>query len=112
MKIIIVITVVETLMLTLWLAYSYYRHRKSNVRIALGRPGPTIDYRDGSLLSPSPGHGSAINRSQVQGQQDDRRLMNGSVPVSKEVAASVHRALARKSHQVMYKKWSKDRHED
>lgn len=38
--------------------------------------------------------------------------MNGSVPVSKEVAASVHRALARKSHQVMYKKWSKDRHED
>jgi hypothetical protein len=66
MKIIIVITVVETLMLTLWLAYSYSRRRKSNLRIALGRPGPTF----------------------------------------------VHRAFARKSHQVMYKKWSKDRHEE
>jgi hypothetical protein len=62
MKIVIVITVVETLMLTLWLAYSYYRGRKPNLRIALGRPGPTIDYRDGSLLSPSPGHWSAINK--------------------------------------------------
>jgi hypothetical protein len=47
MKIIIVITVVETLMLTLWLAYSYYRRRKSNLRIALRRPDPTFDHRDG-----------------------------------------------------------------
>ena len=37
--------------------------------------------------------------------------MNASVPISKEVAAFVHRAFARKS-QVIYKKWSKDRHED
>jgi len=69
MKIIIVITVVETLMLTLWLTYSYYQRRKSNLRIALGRPGPTFDRRDGSLLSPSPGHRSTINRSQVQGNR-------------------------------------------
>jgi hypothetical protein len=34
--------------------------------------------------------------------------MNASVPISKEVAAFVHRALARKSHEVMYKKWSKE----
>ncbi len=69
MKIIIVITVVETLMLTLWLAYSHYRRRKSNSRIALGRPGRTFDHRDGSLLSPSPGHWSTINRSQAQGKR-------------------------------------------
>ena len=56
MKTIIVVTVVETLMLTLWLAYSHYRGRKSNLRIALGRLGPTFDHREGSLLSPSPGH--------------------------------------------------------
>jgi hypothetical protein len=67
MKIIIVITVVETLMLTLWLTYSYYRRRKSNLRTALGRHGPSFDHRDGSLLSPSPGHWSTINRSHVQG---------------------------------------------
>jgi hypothetical protein len=79
MKIIIVITVVETLMLTLWLTYSYYRRRKSNLQIALGRPGPAFDHRHRSSLSPSPRHWSAINRSKVQGQQDDRRLMNGSV---------------------------------
>ena len=47
MKIIIVITVVETLMLTLWLAYSYYRRRKLNLRIPLRRPDPTFDHRDG-----------------------------------------------------------------
>jgi hypothetical protein len=69
MKIIIVITVVETLMLTLWLAYSYYQRRKLNLRIALGRPGPNFHRRDDSLLSPSPGHWSAINRSEVQGNR-------------------------------------------
>jgi len=61
MKIIIVITVVETLMLTLGLAYSHYRRRKPNLRIALGRRGPTFDHRDDSLLSASPGPWSAIN---------------------------------------------------
>ena len=69
MKIIIVITVVETLMLMLWLAHSYSRRRKSNSRIALGRPGATINRRDGSLLSPGPGHWSTINESQVQGNR-------------------------------------------
>jgi hypothetical protein len=69
MKIVVVITVVETLILTLWLAYSHYRRRKSNLRIALGRPGPAFDHRDGSLLSPSSGHWSTINRSQVQGNR-------------------------------------------
>src|ERR1051326_86641 len=65
MKIIIGITVVETLMLTLWLAYSYSRRRKPNLRIA----GPTFDHRDSSLLSPSPGNWSTINRSQLQGKR-------------------------------------------
>ena len=69
MKIIIGITVVETLMLTLWLAYSYSRRRKPNLRIAPGRPGPAFDHRDSSLLSPSPGHWSTINRSQLQGNR-------------------------------------------
>jgi len=53
-----------------------------------------------------------MNRSQVEGQQDDRLPMNGSVVTGEETAPSVRRALARKSHQVMYKKWSQDRHDD
>jgi len=71
MKIIIVITVVETLMLTLWLAYSHDRRRKSNLRIALGRPGPTFDHRDSSLLSPSPGHWSTINDHKYRSNRTD-----------------------------------------
>lgn len=107
MKIIILITVVETIILTLWLAYSSYRRRTSHLRIA----ATTGQSRVSSLI-PIPEHWSVLNRLQVQGQQDDRQPMNGAVAISKEVAASVHRAFARKSHQLMFKKWSKDRHEN
>src|SRR5215217_5751413 len=110
MKIIILITVVETLMLTLWLTYSSYRRRQSNLRIALRQT--TAHHPDDSSLLPTAAHWSVINRSQVQGHPDDRRPLNGAVTTSKEMARSVHRAFARKSHQSMYKKWSKDRHED
>jgi hypothetical protein len=106
MKIIILITVVETLMLMLWLAYSSHRRRQSDLRIA------TTRHPDGSSSLPAAAHWSAINRSQVQGQADDRRPLNGAVTTSKGMDGSVHRAFARKSRQLMYKKWSKDRHED
>jgi hypothetical protein len=69
MKIIIVITVVETLMLTLWLAYSYNRRRKSNLRIALSRRGPGFDHRDDSLWSPSPAHWPAIIDHKYRGNR-------------------------------------------
>lgn len=45
-----------------------------------------------------------------EGQANDRIPMNGSV---KDIdgAPSVQRAFARRSHQVMFKKWSQERHD-
>jgi len=111
MKIIILITVVETLILTLWMAYSYYKRQQLDSRTTLAQTlsttnGPSINSR-----IPTAAHWSAMNGSQLGGQQDDRQPMNGSVAKSNEVSSSVRRAFARKSHQLMYKKWSRDRHD-
>ena len=44
------------------------------------------------------------------GQADDRIPMNGSV-AHNGGTASARRAFARRSHQVMFKKWSQGRHD-
>jgi hypothetical protein len=46
----------------------------------------------------------------VEGQADDREPMNGAVPDSGGTAAE-QRSLARRTHQVMFKKWSQARHD-
>ncbi|HZI88162.1 MAG TPA: hypothetical protein VFD48_15120 [Pyrinomonadaceae bacterium] len=45
-----------------------------------------------------------------EGQADDRIPMNGTVDKS-DRAPSSHRAFARRSHQLMFKKWSQERHD-
>ncbi len=45
-----------------------------------------------------------------EGQADDRTPMNGSVEES-GTSSSAQRAFARRSHQIMYKKWSQARHD-
>jgi hypothetical protein len=45
-----------------------------------------------------------------EGQADDRIPMNGSVG-SADRTAPEHRAFARRSHQLMFKKWSQARHD-
>ena len=46
----------------------------------------------------------------VEGQPDDRMPVNGAVAVSGGTSAE-RRSFARRSHQLMFKKWSKDRHD-
>jgi hypothetical protein len=45
-----------------------------------------------------------------EGQADDRTPMNGTVEKSDRTRSS-HRAFARRSHQLMFKKWSQARHD-
>ena len=45
-----------------------------------------------------------------EGQADDRRPMNNSVEDS-DRTPSARRAFARRSHQLMFKKWSQAKHE-
>ena len=46
----------------------------------------------------------------VEGQPDDRMPVNGAVAVSGGTSAE-RRSFARRSHQLMFKKWSQDRHD-
>jgi len=106
MKFIILITVVESLLLVLMMAYSHYRRGQSNALIQ----HPSTDHGQRTSLVKSATHWSSMNKSQLEGQRDDRQQMNGSVAIS-EGSASVRRSSARRSHQSMYKKWSRDRHD-
>jgi len=51
-----------------------------------------------------------LNQWLFEGQANDRTPMNGSVKESGG-PPSVQRAFARRSHQVMFKKWSQARHD-
>jgi hypothetical protein len=55
-------------------------------------------------------HWAFINQWQVAEQSDDRRPMNGAV-ANDGGMPSVQRSFARRSHQLSYKKWSKERHD-
>ena len=46
----------------------------------------------------------------AEGQADDRTPMNGTV-LESGGSASEQRAFARRSHQIMFKKWSQARHD-
>lgn len=46
----------------------------------------------------------------AEGQADDRTPMNGAVPDGGGTAAE-QRSLARRTHQLMFKKWSQARHD-
>ena len=50
-----------------------------------------------------------LNPKLSEGQADDRAPVNGSVAASTGSAAE-QRSFARRSHQIMYKKWSQARH--
>lgn len=54
-------------------------------------------------------HSQRLNPWLSEGQADDRTPMNGCVAAS-DGSASEQRAFARRSHQIMFKKWSQARH--
>ena len=52
-----------------------------------------------------------LNPWLIEGQADDRMIMIGSASDSNGSSSSVRRSSARRTHQMMYKKWSQARHE-
>jgi hypothetical protein len=114
MKLIVLITVVESLALMLWLAYSYHKRRPSTSFAVVGERSGSVHQPqlNPSLLLRDSGHWSFINDWELQPRYDDRPPLNGFVAPRSEAAPSVRRAFARQCHQLMYKKWSKDRHDE
>ena len=77
------------------------------------RPAPAGDKLATNSPTPAPFdaiYWAQLNEWHLAGQADDRRPMNGSVGNSSG-SALARRSVARQSHQVMYKEWSKQRHD-
>jgi hypothetical protein len=114
MRIVILITVIESSALAFWMIYSYHRRGLSRQASALLRPSSVSaisNPKHSSISHVDSAHWSFINQWHPEEQRDDRQQMNGSVAVSGGAAPSIRRSLARQSHQLMYKKWSKERHD-
>jgi hypothetical protein len=88
-----------------------YDAKENDIRVETRR-APTGDNL--IVKSPTSSFSDAIYRQlqegHFEGQADDRRPMLGSVGKSTG-SASARRSIARLAHQVMYKKWSQERHD-
>ncbi|SRR6266498_528273 len=115
MKIIILITVFESLALGLWIMIRWHsRKRRSRARASLRQLPVLPATNDLTLNAVSASFAAArracINEWHVEGQANDRRPMRVGV-VNSAGSRSARRSAARQSHQMMYKEWSQARHD-
>jgi hypothetical protein len=115
MKIILLITVLESLAITVLLILWRFRSAYSKLPTRVSDQ-PIISAADNLSVRPLT-HASVdysrwvfINKWKVEPQADDRVPMVGSVAYS-TASPSVRRSIARRRHQTMYKEWSEDRHD-
>jgi len=62
------------------------------------------------LVGEDPSHWAFISEWHVQEQSNDRMPASGAA-AHNSPTASVRRSLARQTHQLEYKRWSKQRHD-
>jgi len=109
MEIVVLITVFEMAALTAWMIYKHYSRNK---QLMLALPVNSLSKArrlDRAPSLPESAHYPFINERQLEGQPDDRRPMSGVVASIGESGTPSARAFARRSHQLMYKKWSQER---
>jgi len=115
MKIILVITVLEMLVVALCLLVRPSRNR--HLEIASGRLNRPLSHGDSPIINLPPpdlpdvfdtNRWAFLNAWQVNPQADDRRPMCGGVTEGAG-PPSVRRSVSRRSHQLMFKEWSKNR---
>ena len=115
MKIVLLITVIESfvvaLLLILWRfksAYSILPVRVPARSIISGAVSlPTMSTR---RSAPDDSRWTFINSWKVEPQSDDRMPALGDV-AQNAASPSARRSTARRTHQAMYKEWSKERHD-
>lgn len=108
MRIVILIIVIEMSVLMAWLIYKHYRHRRTPAVVG-HRPDISIRRPNRSSSIPELTHYPQMNERLSEGQRDDRQQMNGSVAADVEIGTASGRAFARRSHQLMFKRWSQER---
>jgi hypothetical protein len=112
MKIVVLITMLEMAAFTAWMIYKYYSRQKQMMLTTATRSQASVTNARRLDRAPSiqeSAHYPFIDTRQLEGQPDDRRPMSGVVASIRESGTSSARAFARRSHQLMYKKWSQER---
>lgn len=107
MKIIFLVIALESLAITLWMMVLWLsRNRKPDLAgILTDEPFlSNVNARRNSATRLETARWHFINGWQVEAQADDRMPMLGG-------SKSVRRSIARRTHQLHYKEWSKARHD-
>jgi hypothetical protein len=111
MKIVILISVIEMSVLMAWLIYKHYRQQAipavAGQRSVISSTNSRRPNRTSSF--PESAHHPLMNERLMEGQRDDRQQMDGSVAADAEIGIASVRAFARRSHQLMFKRWSQER---
>lgn len=112
MKIILIITVLETLALALWMLTKHRRHPR--LEIAQGRLDNRVREEITQVaMLPSPdlfdfNRRAFIHSRQISPQADDRTPMQGAV-IDGAGPPAVRRSVSRRTHQLRFKEWSQNR---
>jgi hypothetical protein len=110
MKIILLITLLESLAIAAWLVLRHFRIEYSSRPVAAMIPLVTTHITTSALPSRDASRRHFINGWNVAAQEDDRRLTLGRV-VDRAGSAPALRSFARRSHQRSFKTWSQERHD-
>jgi hypothetical protein len=110
MKIILLITLLESLAITSWLVLRHFRIEYSKRPVVAMIPLVNTHITTSALPSPGASRWQFINGWNVEAQADDRRLTLGRV-VAHAGSAPALRSFARRSHQRNFKAWSQERHD-
>jgi len=112
MKIVLLITVIESLAITAWLTLRLFRTASANMPAPQSIiPVPNSAYANPTVSSsPDLLRWNFINSWKVADQADDRRLTSGRVG-ERAGPAPAQRSFARRSHQRSFKAWSQERHD-
>ena len=114
MKIVLLITVIESfavaLLLILWRFKSAYSILPARVPARSISGADYLPTKSTRRSVPDESRWTFINSWKVEPQSDDRMPALGDVAQS-AASRSARRSTARRTHQAMYKEWSKERHD-
>jgi hypothetical protein len=112
MKIVLLITVLESLVIASWLTIRRFKSETSRTQPAesLVPVYANANARVGAPSALEVSHWNFINNWQVEDQADDRGLTLGAVTAGAG-SSPERRSFARRSHQRSFKTWSQARHD-
>lgn len=110
MKIVLLITVLESLAIASWLLLRRFRNESSRTQAAEMMVPVYANVTARVAAPPEVSHWKFINNWQVEDQADDRGQTHGAV-AERAGSGPERRSFARRSHQRSFKTWSQARHD-